>query len=243
MKTFFILLTLTLNLFSAQLITLYGDRDYPPYSYEQDGKAKGVYVDIIRAAFKKMPQYNVEFKMLAWKRDIAMVKSGKAVGFFPPYYSKERIKWTHFSQALLEESSNVYAKEKTLRGRKKFPADYYGTTVCLNRGWTLLTGGLKFKNAVETKKIKKIEANNSNDCLARVKRGLADFSISDQFIDISHFPSIKRGSKAGSNFGYIGFTLKGENYPYLKELEQNLDATIEKMKKSGTIAAIMQKYK
>ena len=30
--------------------------------------AKGVYVDVIKAAFDKMPDYDVKFNMVAWKK-------------------------------------------------------------------------------------------------------------------------------------------------------------------------------
>ncbi len=230
-------------IFASQTIELLGDKSYPPYSYKEDGKAKGVYVEVIKAAFSKLPNYNVKFNMIAWKRAIAMTKKGKTIGFFPPYYSEERTSWTQFSEPILSETSIVFAKEKTLIGKYNFPEDFAGTRVCLNRGFTLMTGGLKFKRMIENKEIKLIEANNNNDCLAQVKRDKADFYINDQLIDISNFPTIRKAMKIKENIGHIGFTLKDTNYPYIKDLETKFNTVIKQMKLDGTIDKIVKKYK
>ncbi len=243
MKKLFFTILLASSLFASQTIELAGDMNYPPYSYKKDGKAMGVYVDIINSAFAKMPDYDVKFNMVAWKRAITMTKKGKIIGFFPPYYSDERTSWTKFSKAITDETSVVFAKEKILKDKNKYPEDFSGLTVCMNRGFTLMTGGFKFKSMVNSKKIKLIEANSNEDCLSRVKRGMADFYINDQLIDISKFPSIKRGFNAKENFGHIGFTLKNAKYPFMEDLQQKINDTIKQMKKSGEIDKIVQKYK
>ncbi len=243
LNTLLIIGLTTSSLLASQTIELSGDKSYPPYSYSENGKAKGVYVDVIKLAFSKIPEYDVTFKMTAWKRAIAMTKQGKTIGFFPPYYSDERTSWTKFSEPIVNETSAIFAKNKTLKNKQNFPNDFYGLTVCLNRGFTLLTGGYDFKKAIEDKKIKLIEANNNKDCLTRVKRDMADFYINDQLIDISAFSSIKRGMDINSNFGHIGFTLKDKKYPFMKDLQDKFNSTIKQMKTDGTIDKIVQKYK
>ena len=231
------------SLFATQTIELLGDKSYPPYSYKENGNAKGVYVDVIKSAFAKIPEYNVKFKMVAWKRAIAMTKKGISIGFFPPYYSQERTSWSKFSEPIIDETSSVYAKETTLKGKVNFPKDFIGLTVCMNRGFTPMTGGKEFADALKKKQIKLIEANSNKDCLARVKRGLADFYINDQLIDISSFPVIKRGMEVNSNFGHIGFTLQESKYPFMKDLQAKFNTIIKQMKKDGSIDKIVQKYK
>ena len=244
MKKLIAAVLFTSGLFASQIIELAGDMNYPPYSYKKDGQAQGVYVDIIKIAFNKMPQYDVEFKMTAYKRAIALTKKGKVVGFFPPYYSKERTSWTKFSEPILGETTIVFAKKDTLKNKTKYPEDFIGNTVCLNRGFNqALLGGFKLKQMIKNKKIRLIEANSNKDCLVRVKRGMADFYINDQLIDISHFPSIKKGMKVKANFGHVGFTLKTKKYPFINDLQQKFNTAIKQMKSDGTIYTILQKYK
>ena len=173
---------------------------------------------------------------------MALVKKGKAVGFFPPYYSKERTKWAKFSEPILAEKSSVYALSKTLKGKKRFPEDFYGMTVCLNKGFTLLTGGERMKVAIEHGDLNLVYGKNNRACLGRVYRGLADFYVNDQLIDISEFSEIQRGLSATENFGHIGFTLKEKKYPYLNDFETKFNKVIIEMKKSGEIDQILKNY-
>lgn len=235
---------LTGSLFASEMIELSGDMNYPPYSYKEDGVAKGVYVDIINSAFAKIPDYDVSFNMMAYKRAIALTKKGKTVGFFPPYYSEGRTAWTKFSEPILGETTIVFAKGKTLENKVNYPEDFHGTTACLNRGFNKgLLGGNKFADAIKNKKIKLIEANDAQGCLSRVKRDMADFYINDQLIDTSKFPSIKKGMKAKANFGHVGFTLKTKKYPFMNDLQQKFNNVIKQMKKSGEIDKILKNYK
>ena len=41
------------------MVTIYSDAGYPPYSYVDDGKAVGIYAEIMRRAFARMPRYAV----------------------------------------------------------------------------------------------------------------------------------------------------------------------------------------
>jgi len=244
MKKVLFFLSLLTSLYSSQTVELSGDMNYPPYSYIENGTPKGVYVDIIKTAFKQIKEYDVRFNMMAYKRAIAMTKQGKTVGFFPPYYGKERTQWTKFSEPILAETTIVFAKEDILKDRKNYPEDFYGKTLCLNRGFNKsLLGGDKLAAAIDSKKLKLIEANDNQGCLSRVSRGLADFYINDQLIDTSKFPEIKKGMDVKDNFGHVGFTLKKGNYKYIDDLEIKFNQAIKNLKKDGTIEQILLKYR
>jgi len=244
MRKLFLMLTINMLLFAGQIVELAGDKDYPPYSYSENGIAKGVYVDIIKSIFSKIDGYDVKFNMMAWKKAQTMVKKGKVVGFFPPYYSDERATWVSFSKPILNERTVIFATKEFLKKKKKFPNDFYGTTVCLNRGFTpYVMGGVSFEKAVKDKKIILAETSKNKDCLNRIKRGLADFYINDQLIDISNFSTIKRGLDVKSNAGHIGFTLKNKKYPFINDLHSKIDKVIIKMRKNGEIEKILKTYK
>jgi len=243
-KIILLLLVLSSFLFAGKTIELAGDKDYPPYSYSENGVAKGIYVDIIKLAFSKIDAYDVKFNMMAWKKAITMTKKGMVVGFFPPYYTKSRTKWTKYSEPILEETTIIFAKDKILKNKVSFPKDFFGLTVCLNRGFDIAVMGKKdFIKAVQYKKITVTEASKNKDCLSRVKRGIADFYINDQFISLSGFDMIKRGSKVKINLGHIGFTLKTKRYPFMKDLESKLNSVIKKMKLNGEIDKIAKQYR
>ena len=49
-------------------VTVLCDASYPPYSYAENGEAKGLYSDILRAAFARMPSnFGVETEGRRWQ--------------------------------------------------------------------------------------------------------------------------------------------------------------------------------
>ena len=244
LKNIILIILLSVNLLASQIVEFAGDQNYPPYSYSQDGVAKGIYVDILKSAFAKMPGYDLKINMMAFKRAIKMTKLGKTIGFFPPYYSKERKKWAKFSEPLLSETTVVFTKKETLKDKKNFPEDFYGLRVCLNRGFgKFVLGGEKFAQAIKDKKILLIEADNNQACMSRIVRGIADFYINDQLIDTSKFPIIVKGMIAKSNNGHVAFTLEAKNYPFIEDLEKKFNKTVKLMKKNGDIEIILSNYR
>ncbi|NPA55831.1 MAG: amino acid ABC transporter substrate-binding protein [Epsilonproteobacteria bacterium] len=225
------------------VVTLACDQGYPPYSYKEGSQAKGIYVDIIKKAFDKMPQYKLKIIPLAWKRAIWSVQKGRVVGFFPPYFNKERLAWTKFSKPILAETTIVFAKAKTLKNRKKFPDDFVGLTVCMNRGFSLASlGGEKFAKMVDSGSINIKWGNTNKTCLNQLQRNRADFYINDRLISLKGYPSIKRGLEVKHNNGYIGWTLQEKKYPYEEDLIKQFNKVITQMKKDGEIDAIVKKY-
>jgi polar amino acid transport system substrate-binding protein len=244
MKKIITLLIISGSLFASQIIELNCDKGYPPYSYKENKVVKGVYVDVIKAIFSKIPEYDVKFKAMAWKHAISKVKQGKSIGFFPPYYLKKRTLWTKFSKPILGETSIVFAKQHIIDTKKNFPEDYKGLTVCMNRGFDILTqADENFEKMIKDKSIKLKLGDNNKNCLTQVQKNKADFYLNDQLIDIKDFPNIKRGVVTKNNYGYIGFTLKDKNFPYIKDLESKFNQTLIKIQKSGELNKILQKYK
>lgn len=250
MKSFFIICATTLififtcfvNL-SAQEIILLGDDAYPPYSYYEKGEARGIYVDIIKEAFKSIENYEVKFEMMPWKRCITNIKKGRNIAFFPPYHSEEREAWINFSEPILQEQVVVFGKEKNLVGKTKWPEDFYGYTIGLNAGFSPASmAGQSFDLAVKNNKVTVDEGKNNEINLKKLEAGRIDFYINDKFIDTSAYPSIKRGIVAKNNLGYLGFTKHQNNFTYYGDFKTKFDKAIKQMKSSGKIDEIINTY-
>ena len=232
------------SIFAAQIVEIACDKSYKPYSYKDGKEAKGIYVDVIRKAVSQMPNYEVKFKPAAWNKAVNAVKKGKAIGFFPPYYSKARESWMRYSEALGAEKVYVIAKESTHKGKAKFPEDFKGLTACINRGYGLaILGGKKFEQMIKDKTIKLKNGNTTKVCLNQIKSNKADFTLYDRLIDISGFPMLTHGLNSQSNNSYIGFTLKDKKFPYQKDFETKFNKIIKKMRASGDIEKIINSYK
>jgi len=233
--------------YAVQDVVIYGDDSYPPYSFlDKDSKSpKGIYVDILNKAFLKMPDYNVKISMIPWKRGINYVKTGKGVAIFPPYYSEERVPWMNYSEPLLAEKVIVFSTEKILKGKQKWPDDFFGLRGGINLGFSVISmGGKSFADAIKAGKITLDEAKSNDVCLKKLSMGRIHFYLNDQLIDISMYPNIVRSNiVTNKNHGYLGFTRKLEQYPYIPELKQKFDEIIKKMKSDGDIEQIIQPHK
>lgn len=228
---------------AKEQVVVYGDANYPPYSYEENGQPKGVYVDILTKAFSKMEAYDVSIQVRPWKRGIHFIKAGKVLALFPPYFKEERTLWMNFSEPILQEEVIVFGNAENLKGKTVWPEDFYGSKIGMNTGYdTTSMAGEKFTQAIKAGKIELEEANNNEMNLKKLEAGRIDFYINDKLIDITPYPSVKRGISVKYNYGYLGFTRKFESFPYISDFKKEFDEVIKQMKASGEIDKIMAKY-
>ncbi|MDY0360402.1 MAG: transporter substrate-binding domain-containing protein [Desulforegulaceae bacterium] len=228
----------------AREVVLLGDSGYPPYSFEENGEAKGIYVDVIKRIFERIDGYEVKFTMLPWKRCIDEIKKGEAIAFFPPYYSEEREDWLVYSKPILEEQTIVFGKEGKIKNKNIWPDDFYNSTIGLNAGFDHETmGGKKFANAIKMGMIKVEEAKNNELNLKKLSVDRIDFYINDKMIDISKFPEIKRGVVVKVNWGYLGFTKDDFKFSsYYEDFKIKFNQAVTEIQKTDEIEQVIKKY-
>lgn len=234
--------------FAAEKVVVYGDDSYPPYTYLDAATKKpmGIYVEILQAAFAKMPDYEVTIELVPWKNALNKVETGTGLAMFPPYYNVERDAWMSYSEPLLAELIVVYGTEEKLKGKTKWPDDFYGSKIGLNSGFSPLSmGGKTLVDAIAAGKITLDDEGKSNEiCLKKVAAGRLDFYLNDRLIDISATPTVKRSEIVVSeNNGFLGFTKKTEKFPYITDFKTKFDAIVKELKQSGAIEAIVSKKK
>lgn len=249
-KLIFTVMSLIFLLFStsasaAQKVTVYGDVSYPPYSYlDATKQPTGIYVEILSEVFAKMPEYEVTIKLVPWKNGLNKVETGRGLAMFAPYYNEERSAWMDLSEPILPEIIVVYGTEEKLQGKSKWPEDFYGSTIGLNSGFSPLSmGGKVLDEAFKSGKLTLDDGGKSNEIsLKKLEAGRLDFYLNDRLIDISSTPTVKRSNIVVSeNYGYVGFTRKADDFPYLIDFKSKFDKIIKEMKKSGAIDAIVKK--
>ncbi len=239
----FTVIFVSTNLSARQSVVIYGDDNYPPYSYLELGEPKGIYVDILQLIFSDMAEFDVTIRMVPWKRGLRYIEQGKGFALFPPYYTAKRDPWMLFSESILKEEVVVFGKASKLVGRDNWPEDFHGTVVGLNRGYNPFSmGGDQFGEAVKSGKVRIEEATNGIANLNKLSKGRIDFYINDRLIDISAYPDIKRGVTANTNDGYLGFTKIDTDYPYLTDFKAQFDQAIRRLKQTDKIEKIVQSY-
>lgn len=149
------------------------DDSYPPYMFGAD-PARGLYPDIIRAAFGKV-SITVRIVGYPWKRALRLGKEGQAaIGGI--YRNHRRLQIFDYSDPIFTETLVV-----CVRKGHRFPfrgmADLAGKRVGINRGWSY---GEKFDSARRAGRFDAEEATDNVANLRKLLSGRLDCMIADR---------------------------------------------------------------
>ncbi|WP_374421005.1 substrate-binding periplasmic protein [Chromobacterium sp.] len=229
------------------------DNGYPPYSYEADGRAVGVYNEVLRAASQRMEGYRIELRPVPWKRGLVELEAGRAMALSPPYYRPER-EYMSYSAPFWQEQVVVYCRAEVMRTpRQHWPADFLGLRFGNNTGFR--PGGKAFWQAVQRGEIQLDEAPDTRGNLLKLINGRMDCYLNDKLsihymldrlqrrgaINASQRGELVEAVSLNGEQAYIGFSKRGpQRYPYQDDFIQQLNAVLERMKREGRIAAIVE---
>ncbi len=234
-------------------VVIYGDDDYPPYSYVENGQLKGIYTQIVREAVQAMPQYAVQLRPVPWKRGLLMLQTGEAFALYPPYSWRSERPYVRYSVPLLMEQLVVLCNREVLAKRtlRQWPADYGGLHIGVNAGFLL--GDAKQTAALQAASIVFDTAKGTRTNLLKLMRGRIDCYVSDRLSAQWELQRIRRESPSGAPMqaieetaqlatqqGHLGFTARRPaTYPYRDDFIEQFNAAIVRMQTSGAIRRIV----
>ena len=245
---------------SGQTVTIFVDDAYQPYSFKNAaGEAQGVYIDILKTAFSRMPEYSVKLEPVPWKRGKLLMEKGEGLGLAPAFFHGHDWPYLYpYSLPISDEKIISVCHASVLnKPRSNWPNDYIGLrvgNVAGFDGW----GGDVFYDLVHQGKIAYEEAKGSVESiiklgLGRVQCIMMEENAFDQEYsklimngeyDQEKFHSLKKGAFVGMDPVYIGYSKKAiqsGDYPFHLEFRQAFDTVIYKMTKSGEIREMMQR--
>ena len=251
-------LCLTLALFGVspcavaapQTVILYGDDDYAPYSYVENGVFKGMYVDILRQAAGRMPGYRLELQPRPWKRGLDALEKGQVFGLFPPGRKTERLYVQPYSAMLYRESVVLFCHDTVMRTpRTRFPADFAGLTIGVNTGF-LLSEKLMAPARAGLLRLEAAKGNEANlkklalrriDCYAS-DRGAARHTARRLQGELASFGfTLHEVLELSSEATYIAYSAR--NTPaYKVDFIEKMNAALLAMRQSGQLVRIEEAY-
>jgi polar amino acid transport system substrate-binding protein len=240
-------------------VIVYADQDYPPYAYKESGSVKGIYTDILKAAFARMQGYSIEIKALPYKRGLAYLEKGTGFAIYPPYHrTKARPYIWPYSIPILDEKVVVFCREGVMEGnpRTLWPEDYYGLKIGNNAGYKL--GGDKFWAAVKSGKIKLKEGGSNSKNILKLGLKRTDCYMNDRISilwelnRLKHAGTYNEGTKHVKLIeaatitieqGFLGYTDRDNGkFAYKNDFVRRFDAIIYDMRKSGELQGIITSY-
>ncbi|WP_236701270.1 substrate-binding periplasmic protein [Thalassomonas viridans] len=240
-------------------MTVYADENYPPYSYKEAGKVQGIYAEILKIAFARMPDYQVKIVPIPWKRGLKLIETGSAFAIYPPYFHvMERPYIWPYSLPILDERVVAFCRSEilatSLRGR--WPEDYYGLKIGINAGFHL--GGDGFWQAVKENKLKVSEAKGNRENLLKLGLKRIDCYINDRLSILWELKQMKlkgeyneggkharllEGATITIEQGFLGFTANDQGkYPFKEDFKKQLDIIIYEMRRNGLTQRIIEDF-
>lgn len=239
-------------------VTILCDSGYPPYSYEENGEAKGLYADILRSAFLLMPGYRVEIRPMPWPRGLAEVAKGSAFALYPPYYRPEERPWMEYSSPILEERLAVFIRPGLAgkRNFENFPTAYAGLRVGLNSGFVTVDSA-RYREMVESGEIDQSYARDNRTNLMKLLHKRTDVYINDRLSILWELQRMIRdgvlseedasqlieGPTLSREHGHVGYTrMNVDAYPYRADFIGRFNMALETIISNGTVDRLVQRY-
>lgn len=230
---------------AAEKVVIEGDDDYAPYSYVENGQFKGIYVELIKQAAKKLaPAYSVELQPIPWKRGLRNLELGQSLALFPPYRNKDRAYVEPYSIPLYRETVVLFCNESVMKKpHKKFPDDFAGLVIGNNLGFVM---GEKMAAAVKAKTVTLLEAKGNEDNLWNLQSGRVDCYANDRlavhysasklkdnprFAQFKNFKLNEAVELSGED-AFIGYSATN-NAGYKADFIKKMNAALEEARKSG----------
>lgn len=233
------LLALTLSVVTAQAqaeVVIAIDNANPPFMYQQDGQAKGLYPLLVQAVCTHAG-IPLSIQAMPWKR--ALMKAENAeVGIAGIYKTAPRLAIFDYSQPLFEEKLIVYVRQD-----KAFEfaqvRDLYGKRIGVIRGWSY---GETLDEAIKSGRIEASENSSDEANFKKLASGRLDAVIA---IELAGQRIIQRLQLANMralqpplsiNPTYLVFAKQAGQQALLQRFDQSLQA----MSADGSLAELVR---
>jgi len=228
-----------------------GDDDFPPYSYEQNGRLMGIDVEIIQSMAGKL-NLDIKIRLVPWKRLIMMTKNGLCDGSFSLFHTNEREVFAlyAFSQPIHVSRFPLFYKKGSII---KFNTieDLYGKVIGINRGFSISEA---FDLAVKQGKIKINIENEVDKNVALTANGRIDGFTNNYDVTkykIKHNPRLQQykdviahtpKSISDMRNAYVVLSNNAQGIQNKEKMVQRINWALTEMKNQGIYSKIYHRY-
>lgn len=234
---------------AAQPVTLYGDNDYAPYSFDNNGNPDGLYVHLLQEAAKRIAaDYDVTIKTVPWKRGLKGMETGEIFALFPPYLRKvDRPFISVYSEPLYEEAVVTFCTPQAAGNvaGQSFPEGYAGMLFGNNLGFA--AAGEAFQKMRDAGTIQVEDANGTEVNIKKLLGGRVECYVNDR-LAVLH--AIRASGGTGSEVvetvvvnsekAFVGYSAPAiAATPWARDFIEKLNGALVSMKADGTLNRLM----
>ncbi|MBU2713685.1 substrate-binding periplasmic protein [Zooshikella harenae] len=222
-----------------EIVTL----QYPPYEYKDSGTVKGIAVDIVKEAFRRI-KYPIRIEVYPWARAIKKIKMGDADAIFTAFKTPDRELFADYSnEILLNQVVSLYTLKKSTI---QFDGDL--TKLARYRFGIIrkVSYGEAFDNALDKGIISFTMISNSGESnFQMLILGRVDIVVSNRYgakyilTDLGSLNEVKELHPPLQSIpSYIAFSKKRK----LTRVRDKFDKGLSEMKKDGTYRKIIDNF-
>lgn len=216
--------------------------DYPPYVIEDEGIARGIMPDIIRASFKDT-DIKIVFKFQPWNRGETTVKHAEAFATFPYLITEARAEVFNFSEPMISFFPKFFYQ------KSQFPRKFV---------WQVLQdfidyqmGGVRgfwYETAFEAEGLKVNYVRSDVQNVHMLFKGRIDFTLIDELVGWhlikTHYPTQLSAFAVADKPESSGalHLMISRDYPNAEALTQVFNDGLTKIKDNGTYQDILERY-
>ncbi|WP_199911553.1 substrate-binding periplasmic protein [Dongshaea marina] len=235
-------LLLTINIGHSktlELVTL----QYPPYEFREDGEVKGLAVELVTEAFKRMNQ-PIRITLLPWARALQEVKLGRADGIFTAYKTPERELFAEYSlEVLIPQTVSLFVRADS---RISFNGDLYALK---NHSFGVVRSisyGALFDAFIKSPDIPLLDISNSGEQnMKKLLRGRFDILVSNKYGAWYILRKMNKQDQVKELIpqiqsvpSYIAFSRKNN----LSRIRERFDNALRSMQRDGSYQRIVDAY-
>jgi len=224
---------------TLKLVTL----EYPPYEYSEDGKVKGMAVEVVKLIFKEMNQ-DISIELLPWARAIKYIEEGSRDAIFTAYKNPVRENFADYStEVLMPQVVSFFVKKGSTIN---FDGDINKLSQYSIGVVRKISYGQKLDVAIKNGTFKRVDkANDVTQNFRKLIKGRIDIIPNSKYGGYHILKKLNQSNEVDelsvnvqSVPSYIAFSKKRN----LKDIRDKFDIILKRLKDDGTYLQILKNY-
>ncbi len=212
-----------------------------PFSYEENGEAKGIFLDLVREAFRRM-DYKFSMKFYPWARGLNMLENGNVDALCTTAKQPERERFADYSQPVVPYTQSLFVLRDSQISFDGSVESLRPYTIGIVEGYTY---DQKFEAAFKDGRLKSEPVNLAERNFEKLLGGRIDICMEGKYVGLYTLKKLGYSDKVKllspdvrDIHLYLAFSKKRNLAPLIEKFNK----TLQEMKDDGTYQKIIDSY-
>lgn len=225
----------------AEPLVIYGDDNFPPYSYSEQGQLRGIYPTLVSAVLARMPEFDTRLAPVPYKRGLRQLQEGQIFALLPPYLRPQERPWMSYSAPLLNERTLAFCRTALQPQPRQWPDDFRQLRLIQNLGFKTV----RSTTHILPSELQVSEAAGNREAVITTLSGQADCYINDERAIVWTLTQLQRQglladpqqlqpmAVVADEAAHLGFNADGQRFPDQAAFIARFNLELAALKASG----------